>query len=114
MMMRWCKYALPHTAVRRDANRRSSKGETSLFLRSSIFNPCCWLKKTMFVQGATRWKDTCSTCIRMEEDDVDEQEADLAKDKANKVRLTKTTPNFGRKTEAIEEPSKEGGASILV
>ena len=27
-------------------------------------------------------------------------------------RPTKTTPNFGRKMEAIEEPSEEGGASI--
>ena len=60
-----------------------------------------------------RQKATCSTHIRTEEEDTNEQEADLAKDKADEVRPTKTTPNFGRKTEAIEEPSQEGGASIL-
>ena len=47
----------------------------------------------------------------MEEEDTDEREADLAKNKADEVRPTKTTPNLGCKTEAIEEPSQEGGAS---
>ena len=50
----------------------------------------------------------------MEEEDADEREADSAKNKADKVRPTKTTPNFRRKTEAIEEPSQEGGASTPV
>ena len=58
-------------------------------------------------------KATCSTRTRTEEEDADEREADSAKDKAAEVRPTTTTPNFGRKTEAIEEPSEEGGASIL-
>ena len=57
-------------------------------------------------------KATCSTRTRTEEEDADEREADSAKDKADEVRPTKTTPNFGCKTEAIEEPSEEGGASI--
>ena len=48
----------------------------------------------------------------MEEDDANEREADSAKDKADDVRLMKTTPNFGRKTGAIAEPSKEGGVFI--
>ena len=56
-------------------------------------------------------KATCSTHTRTEEEDADEREADSAKDVTDKdvtdkVRLTKTTPNFGRKTEAIEEPSQ--------
>ena len=57
-------------------------------------------------------KATCSTRIRTEEEDVDEQKDDSAKDKADEVQTTKTTPNFGRKTEGIEEPSEEGGPSI--
>ena len=57
-------------------------------------------------------KVTCSTCTRTEEEDADEREADSAKDKTDEVRPTTTTPNFGRKTEAIEEPLQEGGASI--
>ena len=69
----------------------------------------------MFEQGATPRKATCSTRIRMEEEDMAEQEADSAKDEAaDEVRLTTTTPKFGNKTEAIEEPSEEGGASIPV
>ena len=68
----------------------------------------------MFEQGATPWKATCSTHIQTEEEDADEQEADSTNYEADKVRLTKTTPNFGHKTEAIEEPSEEGGASIPV
>ena len=67
----------------------------------------------MCVQGATCRKATCSTRIRTEEEDVDEQKDDSAKDKADEVQTTKITPNFGRKKEAIEEPSEEGGASIL-
>ena len=43
----------------------------------------------------------------MEEEDADEREENSAKDKADEVQPTKTTPNFG-----IEDPSKEGGASI--
>ena len=54
-----------------------------------------------------RQKATCSTHIRTEEEDTNEQEADLAKDKADEVRPTKTTPNFGRKTEAIEDQTYE-------
>ena len=65
----------------------------------------------MFEQGPMPQKATYSINIRTEEEDATEQEADLAKDKADNVRLTKTTPNFGRMTGAIEEPSKEGGAS---
>ena len=34
----------------------------------------------------------------MEEEDADEREADSAKDKADEVRPTKTTPKIGRKT----------------
>ena len=56
-------------------------------------------------------KATCSTRTRTEEEDADEQEADSAKDKAAEVRPTTTTPNFGHKTEANEEPSQEGGVS---
>ena len=67
----------------------------------------------MCVQGAMCWKATCSTHIPTAKEDTDKREADSAKDEADKVRITKTTPNFGRKTEAIEEPSEEGGASIL-
>ena len=55
---------------------------------------------------------TCSTRARTEEEHANEREADSAKAKADEVRPM-TTPNFGRKTEAIEEPSEEGGASIL-
>ena len=65
-------------------------------------------------QGATRRKATFYTHIRTEEEDADEREADSAKEEADEVRITKTTPNFGRKTEAIEEPSEEGGAFIPV
>ena len=68
----------------------------------------------MFEQGATPRKATCSTHIRTEEEDAAKQEADLAKDEADEVRLTKTTRNFSIKTEAIEEPSEERGASIPV
>ena len=50
----------------------------------------------------------------MEKENADKREADSVKDEADKVRLTKTTPNFGRKTKAIEEPSEEGGSSIPV
>ena len=59
-------------------------------------------------------KDTFFTRIRTEEEDADEREADSAKDKAAEVRPTITTPNFGHKTEANEEPSQEGGASTPV
>ena len=61
-------------------------------------------------------KATCSTRTRMEEEeeDADEREADLAKDKADEVRPTTTTPNFACKMGAIEEPSEEGGVSIPV
>ena len=71
-------------------------------------------EKTMFEQGATPRKATCSTHIRTEEEDAAEQEADLAKDKADEVRLMITTPNFGNKMETIKEPSEEGGASIPI
>ena len=54
-------------------------------------------------------KATCSTRTQTEEDDADEREADSAKDKAAEVRPTTTTPNFGRKAEANEKPSQEGG-----
>ena len=59
-------------------------------------------------------KARCSTCTRTEEEDADEREADSAKDKADEVRPTTTTPNFGRKmeTEANEEPSQEGEVSV--
>ena len=60
-----------------------------------------------------RQKATCSTRIRTEEEDADEREANSAKDKAEEIRPMKTTPNFGHKKEAIEEPSEEGGVSIL-
>ena len=43
-----------------------------------------------------------------EEEDADEREADLAKDKADEVRPMTTTPNFGPKTEANEELRKKG------
>ena len=56
-------------------------------------------------------KATCSTRTGTEEEDANEREADLAKDKAAEVRPITTTPNFGRKTEANEEPSQEGGVS---
>ena len=65
----------------------------------------------MCVQGAMLRKATCSTRTRTEEEDMDKREADSAKDKVDEVRPTTTTPNFGRKTEAIAEPSEEGGAS---
>ena len=68
----------------------------------------------MFEQGETPWKATCSTHIQTEEEDAVEQEADSTNYEADKVRLTKTTPNFGHKTEANEEPSQEGGASTPV
>ena len=64
--------------VRRDANRRSSKGEISLLLRAPI------------VQGAMSRKATCSTRTRMEEEDTDEREADSVKDKVDEVRTTTT------------------------
>ena len=56
-------------------------------------------------------KATCSTRTRTEEEDADKREPDSAKDKAAEVRPTTTTPNCGRKTEANEEPSQEGGVS---
>ena len=56
-------------------------------------------------------KATCSTRTRTEEEDADEREADSAKDKADEVRPTTTTHNFGRKMEANKEPSQEGGVS---
>ena len=56
-------------------------------------------------------KATCSTRTRTKEEDADEREADSGKDKAAEVRPTTTTPNFGRKTEANEEPLQEGGVS---
>ena len=69
----------------------------------------------MFEQGAMPRKATCFTHTRTEEEDaVVQEEADSAKDEADEARLTKTTRNFGIKTEAIEEPSEEGGASIPV
>ena len=56
-----------------------------------------------------------STRIRTEGEDAAVQgEADSAKDAADKARSTTTTPNFGNKMEAIEEPSEEGGAIIPV
>ena len=69
----------------------------------------------MFEQGATPRKATCSTRIRTkeEEENADERETDSSEDKAAEVSPTKTTPNFGHKTKAIEEPSEEGGTSIL-
>ena len=39
---------------------------------------------------------TCSTRTRTKEEDVDKRQADSAKNKADEVRPTKTTPNFGR------------------
>ena len=60
-----------------------------------------------------RRKATCSTRTQTEEEDADEREVDSAKNKADEVRPTKTSPNLVRKTEAIEEPSQERGASIL-
>ena len=66
----------------------------------------------MCVQGATCRKATCCIRTRTEEEDANKQEADSAKDKADEVCPMKQTPNFGRKTEAIEESSEEGGASI--
>ena len=68
----------------------------------------------MFEQGATPRKATCATHIRTEEEDAAEKEADSSKDEVDEVRLMITTPNFGNKTEAIEEPSEEGGASIPI
>ena len=56
-------------------------------------------------------KATCSTGTRTKEEDADEREADSAKDKVAEVRPTTTTPDFGCKTEANEEPSQEGGVS---
>ena len=101
----------PRTTVRRDANRRSSKGEISLLLRAPI--NAIGRRKTTCVQGAMSRKATCSTRTQTEEEDADEREVDSAKDKAAEVRPT-TTPNFGHKTEANEEPSQEGGASTPV
>ena len=66
----------------------------------------------MCVQGAMRRKATCSTRTRTEEEDADTREADSARNKADEVRPTKITPNFGRKMEAIEDSLEEGGASI--
>ena len=65
----------------------------------------------MCVQGAMSRKATCSTRTRTEEEDAYEREADSAKDKADEVRPTTTTPNVGRKTEVNEEPLQEGGVS---
>ena len=79
---------------------------------SSRSNQRYWSKNTTCVQGAMSRKATCSTRTRMEEEDVDEQEADSAKDKADEVQPTTTTPSFGRKTEANKEPSQEGGVSL--
>ena len=81
---------------------------------SSSSNRCYWSKKTTCIQGAMSRKATCSTRTRTEEEDADEREADSTKDKAAEVRPTTTTPNFGHKTEANEEPSQEGGASTPV
>ena len=51
----------------------------------------------------------------MEEDATVQEEANSAKDEAaDEVWLMKTTTYFCNKTEAIEEPSEEGGASIPV
>ena len=84
MIKRWCKNASqPRTKGPRDQNRRRRKGEAPQgrsLPPSSIFNPYCWLKKTMFKQGETPRKVTCSTHIRTEEEDVVEQEADSTKD----------------------------------
>ena len=68
----------------------------------------------MFEQGAMPWKATCSTPIRTEEEDPAEQKADSAKDEANEVRPIKTTPDFGKREEIIEERSEEGGVSMPV
>ena len=70
-------------------------------------------KKTTCVQGAMSRKATSSTCTRTEKEDTDEQEGDSAKHKADEVRSTTTTPNFGRKTQANEELSQEGGVSTV-
>ena len=110
MTMRWCKYASA-------ASHHGSARCELLFSQgrnlppSSSSNQCYWSNKTTCVQGAMSRKATWSTRTRTEEEDADEREADSAKDKADKVRPTKTTPNFGRKTEANEEPSQEGGVS---
>ena len=66
----------------------------------------------MCIQVETLRKTKFFTRNRTAEEDADEREADSAKDEANKVRPMKTTLNCSRKTEAIAEPSKEGGASI--
>ena len=52
--------------------------------------------------------------VRTTEEDTDEQEADSSKDEADEVRPMKTTPNFGKKAEIIEEHSKERGVSMSV
>ena len=54
----------------------------------------------MFKQGATPRKATCSTHTQTEEEDaVEQEEADLAKDETDKVLPIKTTLDFGKKTE---------------
>ena len=47
-----------------------------------------------------------------EEEYADKQEVDSAKDKVAEVRLMKTTPNFDKNAEIIEERSEEEGVSI--
>ena len=67
----------------------------------------------MSEQGAPAQKVTCSTHTRMVlEDEVAEEEADWAKEEANKVCLMRVTPTFGKKAATPMERSEGGGASM--
>ena len=69
----------------------------------------------MFEQGPNSRNATCSTHMRMEEEDADEQEeANSTKDEADEIWPMKITPNSDNKTETIEECSEEGGAVMTV
>ena len=92
MKKRWYKYSWV-------ASHNGSK----TLIRSLNFNECYWLKKTTFELRASRRKDICSSQIRM----VAEDEVATAKE-GDSVHLTKGTQTFGKKMEAIEEPSEEG------
>ena len=66
----------------------------------------------MSEQGALPREGTCSTHNqRVTEDAVTEEEADLAKEEADEVRLMRETPNFSKKAGTNVECSVEGELS---
>mgnify|MGYP000235160196 FL=1 len=67
--------------------------------------PSLVLQPPINARRKPRQKDKCSSRIRIvAKDEVEAEEVDS-------TYLTKGIHNFGKKTEAIEEPSQEGGAS---